>query len=181
MNVIDTRYLGCSRRAAALVATAATTLSLYMSPAMAVDGCQVLLCLAAPKWQDVPVCVPTINALMRDLSRGKPFPVCGMSGNGNTARHDWSSVPDLCPPQYAHVNLEVTPPIYSCDYAGAVSVTIDQQPFTRTWWTTGGNTVTEYFPAAKTQLGNWDTRFDDDYTAWLALQPVVDPSSVPAN
>ena len=38
-----------------------------------------------------------------------------------------------------------------------------------------GNTVTEYFPSAKTQLGSWDPRFDDDYTAWLAAQPVVDP------
>ena len=50
--------------------------------------------------------------------------------------------------------------------AGAVSVSIDDgAPWTRTWWTLGGDTVTEFIPAAKAQLGTWDTRFDDDYAA----------------
>jgi hypothetical protein len=34
-----------------------------------------------------------------------------------------------------------------------------------------GDTVTEFTPAAKAQLGDWDTRFDDDLTAWLAALP----------
>ena len=31
------------------------------TPARAVDGCKVLLCLAAPSWRSIPECVPTIN------------------------------------------------------------------------------------------------------------------------
>jgi len=61
---------------------------------------------------------------------------------------------------------------------GAVSVTIDGAPWTRTWWSFRGDTVTEFMPAAKTGLGTWDTRFDDDYTAWLSLQP---PPAPPAD
>ena len=35
----------------------------------------------------------------------------------------------------------------------------------------GGDTVTEFTPAAKARFGTWDTRFDDDYALWLASQP----------
>lgn len=70
---------------------------------------------------------------------------------------------------------ESGPMIYSCDYTGAVSVSINGAPFARTWWTMAGDTVTEFSPAAKTQLGTWDTRFDDDYAAWLASLPPPAP------
>lgn len=62
-------------------------------------------------------------------------------------------------------------PTYTCDYAGAVSVNIDGALWTRTWWNFSGETVTEYTPAAKTGLGTWETKFDDDYAAWLGMQP----------
>ena len=45
-------------------------------------------------------------------------------------------------------------PIYSCDYTGAVSVSINGAPFARTWWSMAGDTVTEFTPAAKAQLGH---------------------------
>jgi hypothetical protein len=38
-----------------------------------------------------------------------------------------------------------------------------------------GDTVTEFSPAAKAQLGTWDTRFEDDYAAWLAALPPPAP------
>ena len=63
------------------------------TPAHAVDGCKVLLCLAAPSWRSIPECVPTINQLHRDLARGKPFPVCSMAGAGNSANNTWASAP----------------------------------------------------------------------------------------
>ena len=66
-------------------------------------------------------------------------------------------------------------PIYSCDYTGAVSVSINGAPFSRTWWSFGGDSVTEFSPAAKTQLGTWDTKFDDDYAAWFASLPPPAP------
>ena len=37
------------------------------------------------------------------------------------------------------------------------------------------DTVTEFTPAAKAQLGTWDTKFDDDYAAWFAALPPPAP------
>ena len=155
----------------ALIALVALLTLLAPSPAQALDGCKVLLCLAAPSWRSIPECVPTINQLHRDLARGKPFPVCSMAGAGNSANNAWASAPANCPPQYTRVFDGESGPIYSCDYAGAVTVNINGAPFTRTWWSLGGETVTEFTPAAKAQLGSWDTRFDDDYAAWFAALP----------
>ncbi len=143
-------------------------------PAAAVDGCTVLLCLAAPSWGAIPQCVPPIRELFRDLARGRVFPTCGMSGPGNSAAHQWANPPTYCPPQYTRVFDGETGPIYSCDYSGAVSVNIDGALWTRTWWTMGGS-VTEYTPAAKAQLGTWDPKFDDDYAIWLASLPPPPP------
>jgi hypothetical protein len=155
-----------------VVITAVGVGSLAMLPsAQAVDGCRVLLCLAAPSWREIPQCVPTIQQLFRDLARGKPFPSCGMSGAGNNASHTWSNAPAFCPPQYTRIIDGESAPIYQCDYSGAISVSINGAPFSRTWWSFGGDSVTEFSPAAKAQLGNWDTRFDDDYAKWLAALP----------
>ena len=146
------------------------------SAARAVDGCLVLLCFAAPDWRAVPQCVPPIRQVLRDLARGKAFPSCGMAGTGSTAQHAWAQAPGYCPPQYTRVYETRSGPIYRCDYLGAVSVAIDGAPFARTWWNLAGETVTEFSPAAKTQLGSWDRRFDDEQTAWrAALPPVATP------
>ena len=144
--------------------------------AHAVDGCQVLLCLAAPSWRSIPQCVPTITQLHRDLARGKPFPTCSMAGAGNSTNNTWASAPTNCPPQYTRVFDGESGPIYSCDYVGVISVTVNGTAFTRTWWSMAGDTVTEFTPAAKAQLGTWDIRFDDDYATWFASLP---PPAVP--
>lgn len=146
-------------------------------PARALDGCLVLLCLAAPSWSSIPQCVPPIKQLFHDLARGKPFPSCGMSGAGNTASHAWSSAPAFCPPQYTRAFDAESGPVYRCDYSGAISVSINGAPFSRTWWSFGGDSVTEFSPAARTQLGTWDTRFDDDYATWLASLPPPAPDA----
>lgn len=140
-------------------------------PAHAVDGCKVLLCLAAPSWRSIPQCVPPVTQLFHDLAHGKPFPTCSMSGAGNSANHAWSNAPAFCPPQYTRIIDGESGPIYQCDYSGAISVSINGAPFSRTWWSIGGDSVTEFTPAAKAQLGTWDTRFDDDYAKWLAALP----------
>ena len=146
--------------------------TLVPTPAHAVDGCKVLLCFAAPSWRSIPECVPTINQVLRDLARGRPFPTCAMSGPANSASHQWSSAPAYCPPQYTRVFEGESGTIYSCDYTGAVAVNIDGVLWARTWWSFAGESVTEFTPAAKAQLGTWDTKFDDDYAAWfLALPP----------
>ncbi len=148
------------------------------TPALAVDGCKVLLCLAAPNWRNVPECVPTIHQLMHDLRRGRPFPVCQMSGN-STGMNDWALAPAFCPPQYTRQVFMVNTIGYSCDYDGAITTVINGALFTRTWWRDGGDSVTEFSAAAKAQLGQWDPKFDNDYAAWLAVQPPPAPPSVP--
>jgi len=140
-------------------------------PAHAVDGCLVLLCFAAPSWRSVPQCVPPIRQVLRDLARGRAFPTCGIAGAGNNARHRWASAPGFCPPQYTRTHDGESGPHYTCDYMGAVSVSIEGALFARTWWNMGGDTVTDFSPAAKTQLGSWDTRFDDEHAAWLSALP----------
>lgn len=154
-------------RSSALVAMAAAMAGIAQ-PARAVDGCLVLLCFAAPNWRAIPQCVPPIRQVLHDLARGKPFPTCAMAGAGNSASHGWARAPSFCPPQYTHVHDTTEGPQYSCDYLGAVSVSINGAPFARTWWTMRGDSVTEFSATAKAQLGSWDTRFDDDYAAWLA-------------
>lgn len=166
----------CNRALAILVKHAlglllAVAAVLQSTPARAVDGCLVLLCLAAPSWRAIPQCVPPVQQLFKDLAKGKPFPTCSMSGAGNSANHAWSSAPAFCPPQYTRIIDGESAPIYQCDYTGAISVSINGAPFSRTWWSFGGDSVTDFSPAAKTQLGTWDTRFDDDYTKWLAALP----------
>ena len=154
----------------------AGALAIAATAAHAVDGCLVLLCLAAPSWRSIPQCVPPIQQVLRDLARGKAFPTCGMAGGGNSASHAWASAPGYCPPQYTRVFDGENGPIYSCDYTGAVSVSVNGEPFARTWWNMGGDSVTEFSLAAKAQLGSWETKFDDDYATWLALPPQAPPT-----
>jgi len=144
--------------------------------AHAVDGCTVLLCLAAPSWRAVPACVPPISQLLRDLARGRAFPTCAMAGAGSSSSHAWASAPGYCPPQYTRNHDGPNGPRYTCDYAGAVSVSVDGVLFATTWWSMSGDSVTDFSASAKARLGRWDTRFDDDYAAWLAALPQPAPS-----
>ena len=163
-------------RAIAAAGLSFASLMAVITPAHAVDGCLVLLCFAAPSWRAIPQCVPPISQVLRDLARGRSFPTCAMSGPRNTAAHQWASAPTYCPPQYTRMFDTETSVSYACDYLGAVSVSIEGALWARTWSNIGGDTVTEYAPAAKATLGIWDTRFDDDYATWLGSLP---PSSPP--
>lgn len=181
-SAIHRRRLWSSHgRLQALVVSTALGVGLLATslPAKAVDGCLVLLCLAAPSWSAIPQCVSPVRQLFRDLARGKPFPTCAMSGAGNSAGNTWTSAPTFCPPQYTRVFDAESGPVYSCDYGGCISISVNGSLFSRTWWNFGGETVTEFTPNAKLTLGTWDTRFDDDYARWLAMQPPpapVDPN-----
>lgn len=163
----------------ALMCSTLAGLAGLAAPVHAVDGCTVLLCFASSNWRSVPQCVPPIRQVLRDLARGKSFPTCAMAGAGNSADHSWASAPGNCPPQYTRIYDNETGPVYSCDYTGAVSVTVGGAPFARTWWSMTGDTVTEFSPAAKTQLGSWDTRYDADYAAWTGSPPA--PALTPAD
>lgn len=146
------------------------SLTLASAPARALDGCLVLLCLAAPDWTAIPQCVPPIEELFSELALGHAFPTCTMSGPGNSAANHWSNPPDYCPPQYTHSFDLDSGTIYHCDYAAAIEVNIDGALWTRVWWQMNGGSVTEYTDAAKVSLGSWNPKFDDDYAAWAAQQ-----------
>jgi hypothetical protein len=167
---------GCNALSKAVVsATVLLGMLTTSAPAHAVDGCVVLLCLAAPSWRAIPQCVPPIRALFRDLARGKGFPTCAMAGPGNSSSHEWASARGNCPPQYARQFEGPDGPIYSCDYTGAVAIQVDGVAWARTWWNLDGDSVTEFTLAAKKGMSAWDSKFDDDYAAWLAAQPPSPP------
>ena len=151
--------------------------ALLPAPAHAVDGCLVLLCFAAPSWSSIAQCVPPIQQVLSDLVRGRPFPTCSMSGAGNNASAQSSNPPTYCPPQYTRVDYLESGSRYTCDYDGAVEVDVNGALWTRTWWNESGDSVTEFTPAAKAQLGTWDPRFDNDYASWLAAQPPAPPAT----
>jgi hypothetical protein len=156
--------------------TAALAYASLPAPAHAVDGCLVLLCLAAPSWKAIPQCVPPVQQLLKDLAKGKPFPSCNMSGAGNTASNQGASAPDFCPAQYITALELESSTRYECRFNGAISTRIDGALWTRTWWSFSGESVTEYTPAAKAALGSFDMRFDDDYAAWLGAHAPVAPT-----
>lgn len=98
-----------------------------------------------------------------------------MAGVGNSASHQVAQAPTYCPLQYTrHFDVESTR-VYTCDFSGAISVSVDGAPWARLWWNPTGDTVMEYTQAAKSRLGSWDSRFDDDYAAWLASLPPPPP------
>src|SRR4051794_41076467 len=168
-DVTSNRY---ERRARVNVIAALTFASLvgWAGSAHAADGCLVLLCLAAPSWQNIAQCVDPVRQVLRDVARGRPFPRCEMSGAGNSAANQSSRVPDYCPMQYIRTLELESGPSYYCDYAGAVEVNVDGVLWSRVWWSPTGDSVTEFTPAARARLGTWDTRFDDDYARWLATE-----------
>jgi hypothetical protein len=164
-------------RAKYCLATPAFAVAAALLPvkADAADGCLVLLCLAAPNWRAIAQCVPPVQSVLRDLARGRPFPSCNMSGTSGTAANHWSAAPDFCPPQYTTSFDGPSGTVFQCRYDAAVTVSIGGALWTRTWWNMAGETVTEYLPPAKASLGSWDTKFDDDYAAWMSVQSPVTP------
>ena len=67
-------------------------LPLVSSSALADDfGCQALLCFAGGK--NVSECQPTIKKVIRDMSKGKPFPHCQMVGSSSFGSSNGSNTP----------------------------------------------------------------------------------------
>jgi hypothetical protein len=170
------------RRAAAFTFSALLCAVLGAAPTQvrAADSCLILLCFAAPSWRAIPQCVAPVRQVLRDLARGRAFPTCTMSSGDSAGSHTWASAPNFCPPQYTRSADGESQTLYSCDFDGAVSVTVNGVPFSRTWWSFSGVTVTEFSADAKRQLGTWDTRFDDDFAAWmLAVQAAAQQPAQP--
>lgn len=138
-------------------------------------GCKVLLCLANPQGpKAASACVAPIDRLFWHLARGHAFPTCDMgAGNasGTSSRHDFAN-PNFCPPQYRRYVERDNGLVPYCLYLGAVSVTVNQQPYVRVWWNLQG-TVTENVGAAK-NLPGASHQFEQDLTAWQIEQQRVE-------
>lgn len=156
--------------------TAVSTLSLGLSgPGHAVDGCELLLCMAG-NWQNISQCTPTVRQALRDVARGRGWPTCSMGGN--SASGNQFVAPEQCPGQYI-TNLgadEGGRVLYSCPFSGVIHVVVDGRPWSRTWWSPSGDSVVEWLPAAKAAFASspeaMDARFDRDYAAWNVNEQV---------
>jgi hypothetical protein len=171
VNGVRGRLTACACHVLAGCIGIAAVLTLSATPARA-DGCKVLLCLAG-NWQQIHECAPAVRKALRDVARGRGWPRCGMSGSGNGSSHSWSYAPGNCPPQYTVTVEAESGTRQTCMYSGAVRVAINGRPWSTTWWNRDGeDTVIEYSAEAKAQLGSHaDTKFEDDYAAWLASVP----------
>ena len=77
-------FLNCCKWASGGIAVGVFMLSLGNGPTRAQSfGCKVLLCSAAsnPSWSGIPYCVPVMEQLFHDLSKGDPWPSCPEGGS----------------------------------------------------------------------------------------------------
>ena len=87
------------------ISMALALLSMFsITPTQAADGCRFLLCIAGP-WSSIAECRPTVYEVFHDLSRGRPFPSCDMSGPGNIANNMWTNEAS-CPSMYRQYTPE---------------------------------------------------------------------------
>lgn len=152
-----------------------TAITLMPISAFASDwGCQVILCLANPQGPTaVSECVPPIEKLWDELSKGHGFPSCDMGSSSanisNKAEHQWASGYN-CPPQYVYYGGRDGDE-RMCSYSGVVNVTVSGKPYTSVWWNRS-NSVTQLFGEAK-QVNGATTKFETDYNAWKARQEAI--------
>jgi hypothetical protein len=181
-----------------LIAAATALLIAAAMPAWTVDGCRFLLCLAGP-WQGIPGCVSEVERLFQDLSSGDPFPSCsfanrasyspnslnapavGSANAPNTWPTQWEPAPDPnCPPQYRTRLNEIGWTMYGCRYVGMIPVRVDGQLWSRTYWSTGGGSVTELSASAPSVFGVRGARGLGDLQAYQVAQAAADAAAAAA-
>ena len=125
----------------------------FPDTASAVDGCKLLLCMAGD-WRHISECTPTVRQALRDVARGRGWPRCSLVGGSASANQ--FVAPDECPTQYQTVEGfdENNQVILSCPFSGVIHVSVDHQPWSRTWWSPSGESVVEWLPAARAALAN---------------------------
>lgn len=176
-----------STRTAALIAAAFATMLTAPTPARAVDGCKVLLCMAG-NWKQIAPCQSEVRQALRDIARGRGWPECKMGGAGNGTAGT-PIPPTACPIQYQTTRIEQlesgTRETIECPYTAVVTVAVNGVLWSKTWSSPTGETVTYWTPAARAgtsgAAGALDDQFDLDYAAWLARQAATPTPATPAD
>ena len=139
-------------------------------------GCQVLLCLANPGGpEQYSACVPPIEKLWSALRHGDPFPTCdfGAGGSQGTFGSNTFASSGYCREDLLYWGGPEQSELL-CRAAGAISLDIDNQLYTRVWWDVGGAgpTITEFYDAGSTQVP-----YDPSQSAALFLQKAEQQNS----
>ena len=162
-----------------LAAAAVLASITFSTPAFAVDGCAVLLCLAG-NWRGIAACVPPVRQALRDIALGHSWPHCAMASSssasaGPTAEASSAdnspATEDSCPVMYSRYNSR-TGEWQSCKYRGVINVVVAGAEWEHVFWDVTGDTSTWYSPAAKAQLGaEIDPTYDNDLARCGACRP----------
>ena len=141
------------------------------TPAHAVDGCKVMLCITA-NWKNISQCRPDVEQAIHDVERGHGWPSCNEANGASYQRTSEAT----CPAFYSLYNLD-NGTWASCQYDAILSVRVNNAQWSDMFWTMGGTaTSTRYYPPARAALGTTiDPRFDLDAAAW------VPPPTAPAS
>lgn len=139
-------------------------------------GCQVLLCLSNPGGpEQYSACVPPIEKLWSALRHGDPFPTCdfGAGGLQGTFGSNTFASGGYCREDLLYWGGPEQSELL-CRAAGAISLDIDNQLYTRVWWDVGGAgpTITEFYGAGSTQVP-----YDPSQSAALFLQKAEQQNS----
>lgn len=177
--------------ALALVLAAATP------PAHAVDGCKVLMCIAA-NWRDISECRPDVEGALRDVARGKGWPECSFSGSGSeqpipvTGSVRYDTMPNNCPEYFKSWFLVETENSFVwdwyCSFTGYIDTYVDHHHWVRTYYDPYGNSLPEWGVAAReafpVEVGDKRIGVDLYHDAWVAkgrpVGPPYDPPVKPA-
>lgn len=133
-----------------VISMALASLSMFSTTsAHAADGCKFLLCIAGP-WSSIAECRPTVYEVFHDLSRGRPFPTCDMSGPGNSANNVWTDAAS-CPSMYRLYDPD-SGAYAGCTYPGRIAVYVNGGLWSQVYWDMSANTATWYSEAARSSL-----------------------------
>jgi hypothetical protein len=140
------------------------------TPALAVDGCKVLLCFAG-NWRDISECRPEVEQALKDQARGKGWPTCSTTQSDGSVTTDNSIVPRTiygpsCPywfrqwefvPDPTYNSLEtgkaLDGKIYgswqmTCQTNEILAMTIGGQPWKASYVMADGSSIDRWLPAA---------------------------------
>jgi hypothetical protein len=136
----------------------ATLLAAAFSPAHAVDGCKVVLCLGG-NWRSIPTCIPDVRWALRH-----GIPSCAGMG------FSWAG-PGNCPPQYSIEAPGIDGPTLACRMTSAISVLRGNQVWQQVWWSEPEQIYRIWYSDdARREIVDIDPTWDNDYATWIEQQ-----------